>query len=190
MKPKTNPLLRASRLALIAITFGALPAIAGTIWDGVKNDLSPAADTNINNAENWDGDALPVFDGTASVKFTGGTTAVVNAASYFNAMTFDNPAGFDLASGDRNPLDQRRSGKFQHCQRSDRNQYGFQPDHQRSAQGQHHRRNSQHFQFQRAAYRIRAQSCRRARPRQRNDRHRFPALRSGNHADRGNNHQS
>ena len=98
MKPKSNAFLRASRFALIAITLTA-SVQAGTTWDGKKNDDSSTSDTFINTAENWDDDALPVFDGTASVKFTGGTTAVVNAASYFNAMTFDNPAGFDLASG-------------------------------------------------------------------------------------------
>jgi autotransporter-associated beta strand protein len=97
MKPKNHPLLRASRLALAAITFGALPAFAGTTWDG------GGADTNLGTGANWNVDDLaPAFDGTQNVTFsTAGTIATVAPAVNidFNSITLNQASGFTIQSG-------------------------------------------------------------------------------------------
>jgi autotransporter-associated beta strand protein len=98
MKPKNHSLLRASRLAFVTISLGTLPAFAGTIWDGVKNDLSPAADSNINNPENWDADTLPDLAGPSTVTFgTASGTATINTPVEFVRTTISN--SFTLADG-------------------------------------------------------------------------------------------
>jgi autotransporter-associated beta strand protein len=82
MKPKNNPLLHASRVALIAITFSALPAFAGTTWDG-----GATPDTNINTGANWNTDDLaPALDGTTGVIFQ----------SANNVATLNVPAAFRM----------------------------------------------------------------------------------------------
>ena len=97
MKPRSNPLLRASRLALLAITFGSLPVFAGTTWDG------GGADTNLGTGANWNVDDLaPAFDGTQNVTFsTAGTTATVAPAGNidFNSITLNQTSGFTIQSG-------------------------------------------------------------------------------------------
>lgn len=93
MKFHTNPLVRSSSLALIVITFGALPTFAGTTWDGTGTP-----DTSIDLAANWDLDVLPDLTGPALVTFTSANnTATVNAAVEFTKVTFG--ASFTLASG-------------------------------------------------------------------------------------------
>ena len=97
MKPRTNPLFHASRLALVAITFGALPAFAGTTWDG------GGADTNLGTGANWNvDDSAPAFDGTQNVTFsTAGTIATVAPAGNidFNSITLNQTSGFTIQSG-------------------------------------------------------------------------------------------
>ena len=94
MKPRTNPLLHPSRLALVAITFGALPALAGTTWDG-----GGGADTNINTPANWDLETLPDLTGPASVTFpTASGTATINTPVEFVRTTISN--SFTLGAGD------------------------------------------------------------------------------------------
>ncbi len=93
MKSRINPFLRISSLAIIAITFGALPGFAGTTWDGTGTP-----DTSIDLAANWDLDVLPDLTGPALVTFTSANnTATVNAAVEFTRVTFG--ASFTLASG-------------------------------------------------------------------------------------------
>jgi len=98
MKSTFNPLLRASRLALAAITFGALPAFAGTIWDG-----DGGSDTNLGTGANWNVDDLaPAFDGTQNVTFSSaGTTATVAPAGNidFNSIKLNQASGFTIQSG-------------------------------------------------------------------------------------------
>ena len=98
MKPKSNAFLRASRLALVAITFGALPAFAGTTWDGGSLD-----NTNLGTGANWNVDDLaPAFDGTANVTFSdAGTTATVAPAGNidFNSITLNQASGFTIQPG-------------------------------------------------------------------------------------------
>ena len=97
MKPRSNPLLRASRLALLAITFGSLPVFAGTTWDG-----GGGATTDINLADNWDGTAPGVvnaIDGTTAATFaTGGSSATMNVPARFTTLTFNraDAAGFTI----------------------------------------------------------------------------------------------
>ena len=98
MKPKTNAFLRASRLALFTISLTA-SVHAGTTWDGVKNDLSPTADTFINNPENWDLDVLPDLTGPSTLTFgTASGTATINAPVEVVRTAITN--SFTLASGD------------------------------------------------------------------------------------------
>jgi autotransporter-associated beta strand protein len=98
MKPKSNAFLRASRIALVAITFGALPAFAGTTWDG-----GGLADTDLGTGANWNVDDLaPAFDGTANVTFSSaGTTATVSPAGNieFNGITLNQASGFTIQPG-------------------------------------------------------------------------------------------
>jgi autotransporter-associated beta strand protein len=83
MKSKSNPLLHTSRLALVAITFGALPAFAGTLWDG-----GATPDTNIDTPANWDADTAPSLAGTTGVIFQ----------STNNIATLNVPAAFRMPS--------------------------------------------------------------------------------------------
>lgn len=83
MKPRSNPLLQFSRLALAAITLGALPAYAGTTWDG-----GATPDTNIDTPANWDADTAPGLAGTVGVIFQ----------SANNVATLNVPAAFRLTS--------------------------------------------------------------------------------------------
>ena len=93
MKFRQNPLLQASRLALVAVTLGALPATAGTTWDG------GGTDTNINTPANWDAETLPDLTGPASVTFpTASGTTTVNVPVEFVRTSISN--SFTLAAGD------------------------------------------------------------------------------------------
>ncbi|MEY3896679.1 MAG: hypothetical protein RLZZ214_2199, partial [Verrucomicrobiota bacterium] len=88
MKPRTNPLLHASRLALVAITFGALPASAGTTWDG-----GATPDTNIDTPANWDADTAPSLAGTVGVNFgSANNVATLNVPAAFRLPNTTTPA--------------------------------------------------------------------------------------------------
>lgn len=93
MKLRTNPLFHASRLALAAITLSALPASAGTTWDGTATP-----DTNIDTPGNWNDNLNPDFTGSASVTFTSAnSTATINTDVKFTKATFG--GSFTIASG-------------------------------------------------------------------------------------------
>jgi len=99
MKPKSNAFLRVSRLALFAISCGALPTFAGTTWDG-----GGTSNTNINLADNWDGTAPGVVNSlngtTAAIFATGGNAANMNVPARFTTITFNrNDAGGFAISG-------------------------------------------------------------------------------------------
>ena len=86
MKPRSNPLLRASRLALVAISFSALPTSAGTTWDG-----GATPNTNIDTAANWDADSAPSLTGTVGVIFqSANNVATLNVPAAFR-MTGSSP---------------------------------------------------------------------------------------------------
>ncbi len=83
MKQKNNPLLRGSCLALVAITFGALPAFAAlSTWDG---GASP--DTNIDTPANWNPDGTPTFSSTLQGLFQTTTAANINTNVTFGPTT-------------------------------------------------------------------------------------------------------
>ena len=64
-------------------------------WNG------EGADTFLNTAANWQGNAVPLFDGTTRAIFgTGGTTATVNTAADLYGITFNRADNFTLADGD------------------------------------------------------------------------------------------
>jgi autotransporter-associated beta strand protein len=93
MKPVANPFLRAAHLAFAAITFGALPAFAGTIWDA-----GGGGTTDINNALNWGG-VVNAIDGTTAASFaTAGSSATMNVPARFTTLTFNrnDAAGFTI----------------------------------------------------------------------------------------------
>jgi autotransporter-associated beta strand protein len=63
-------------------------------------DAGGAADVLLSTAANWDGDAVPPFDGTNRAVFaTGGITAAVDVAANLYGMTFNRDGTFVLAAG-------------------------------------------------------------------------------------------
>ena len=73
------------------------PPIPSTeaIWDG------EGSDTLLNTATNWQGDTVPVFDGSTRALFSsGGSTATVNTAANLYGITFNRAGDFTLADGD------------------------------------------------------------------------------------------
>jgi autotransporter-associated beta strand protein len=100
MKPRTNPLLHASRLALTAITLGALPASAAlSTWDG------GAGDTNINSADNWNPNGTPTFGSSLQGLFQTTTAATINTNVAFGptasvpAVAFSGNFTFNAGGG-------------------------------------------------------------------------------------------
>ena len=68
---------------------------ADAVWDGG----GPAGD-GFSVAANWDGDALPSFDGFSRAIFaTGGSTATVDTPATFTKMTFNAASDFTVAAG-------------------------------------------------------------------------------------------
>jgi len=64
------------------------------LWDG------GGTDPNMSTAANWNGDALPGFDGYTTATFAeGGATAVVDTAVSFNRMVFNADANFTVDAG-------------------------------------------------------------------------------------------
>jgi autotransporter-associated beta strand protein len=84
MKPCTNPLLHASRLALAAITLGAFPASAAlSTWNGSAG----VGDTNINTGANWVGGSTPTFNSSLQGLFQTTTAANINTNVTFGPTT-------------------------------------------------------------------------------------------------------
>lgn len=93
MKHRSNPLLRASRQAILTIAIGTVSGFAGTIWDG-----GGGGTTNINEALNWGGTVNAINGTTAATFATGGSTATMNVPARFTVVTFnrDDAAGFTV----------------------------------------------------------------------------------------------
>lgn len=88
MKPRSRNLLRASRLVLAAITFGALPASAAlSTWNGGAG----VGDTNINTGTNWVGGITPTFNSSLQALFQTTTAANINTNVTFGPSAA-NPA--------------------------------------------------------------------------------------------------
>ncbi len=67
---------------------------ADATWDG------EGTDTNISTTNNWVGDVLPAFDGTARANFAvGGSTAAVDTAVSLYGMIFNAGTNFALVNG-------------------------------------------------------------------------------------------
>lgn len=87
MKPRIFSSLTPSSLALIAVTFSALPALAQTTWNG------SGADTNVDTAANWNGNITPSLTGTTGVIFTSANNvATLNVPVAFRMITTSIPA--------------------------------------------------------------------------------------------------
>ena len=73
----------------------APPATAvNAVWN------AEGTDTFMSTTNNWEGDALPAFDGTTYAVFgTGGTEATVDTAVSLYGMTFNRDGAFTLANG-------------------------------------------------------------------------------------------
>ncbi|HKP01764.1 MAG TPA: autotransporter-associated beta strand repeat-containing protein [Chthoniobacterales bacterium] len=94
------------RVALLfcALIF-ALPAKAGTTWDG------GGANASWGTANNWTGNALPVFDGTQTITigtgFASGLTMTLDGTRYINDLVINTTSGFTLAAGTGGTLNLR-----------------------------------------------------------------------------------
>ena len=88
MKPRILSSLVPSSLALIAVTFSVLPALAQTTWDG-----GGGADTNVDTAANWNNDIAPSLTGTTGVIFTSANNiATLNVPAAFRLPNTTTPA--------------------------------------------------------------------------------------------------
>jgi len=100
MKSKSNPLLRASRLTLLAQLALLGTVNAQTIWDG-----GGTPDTNINTAANWNNNILPANDGSVQVSFgTAGSVATFNTDYFFQGVTLNRVSTFALNSSGGNVI--------------------------------------------------------------------------------------
>jgi autotransporter-associated beta strand protein len=73
---------------------GSPGSYADAVWDGGGEDAY------LSTAANWDGDALPSFEGYGRAVFaSGGTSATVDAPASFVRMTFNAAADFTVAAG-------------------------------------------------------------------------------------------
>ena len=96
----------ASRLGLL---FGAvvlaLPAVAGTTWDG------GGANASWGTANNWSGNALPPFDGTQSITigsgFVSGTILTLDGTRYIKDLTINTSTAFTISAGTGGTLNLR-----------------------------------------------------------------------------------
>lgn len=70
------------------------PAESANIWD------AGGANTNINTADNWDDNTVPLFDGTQTLTFgTAGSNATINTAVNVQGLVFNRNAAFGLNNG-------------------------------------------------------------------------------------------
>jgi autotransporter-associated beta strand protein len=83
----------------------ALPAVAGTTWDG------GGADASWGSKKNWSGNSLPVFDGTETITISGalgsGTTLTLDGTRYINDLVISTITGFTLSAGTGGTLNLR-----------------------------------------------------------------------------------
>jgi len=79
---------------VLSVSTGATNAYVAAVWDG------GGTDANFSTAANWEGDALPPFDGFGRAVFAaGGSTAKVDTAATFVRMTFNANGNFTLDNG-------------------------------------------------------------------------------------------
>jgi fibronectin-binding autotransporter adhesin len=83
----------------------ALPAMAGTTWDG------GGADASWGTKNNWSGNALPLFDGTQTITigsgFGSGTTLTLDGTRYINDLIISTSTAFTLSAGTGGTLNLR-----------------------------------------------------------------------------------
>jgi fibronectin-binding autotransporter adhesin len=83
----------------------ALPAIAGTTWDG------GGANASWGTANNWSGNALPLFDGSTTITigsgFASGTTLTLDGTRYINDLVINTSTAFTLSAGTGGTLNLR-----------------------------------------------------------------------------------
>src|ERR1041384_5836768 len=94
------------RAAVFSCAVGlALPAFAGTTWDG------GGADASWGTRNNWSGNALPAFDGNDTITISGtlgsGTTMTLDGNRYINNLVINTITGFTLAAGTGGTLNLR-----------------------------------------------------------------------------------
>ncbi|HRR35310.1 MAG TPA: autotransporter-associated beta strand repeat-containing protein [Kiritimatiellia bacterium] len=83
-----------SGLGKLNVVTGTQTTYADAVWDG------GGAGSSFSTPENWEGDALPSFDGFARAIFaTGGTAATVDAPATFTKVTFNANTNFTVAAG-------------------------------------------------------------------------------------------
>src|SRR4051812_45343541 len=91
-------------LFLCALIF-ALPAKAGTTWDG------GGANASWGTANNWNPNGLPLFDGTESITigsgFASGLTLTLDGTRYINDLIINTTSGFTIAAGTGGTLNLR-----------------------------------------------------------------------------------
>jgi fibronectin-binding autotransporter adhesin len=83
----------------------ALPAVAGTTWDG------GGANASWGTANNWSANVLPLFNGTETITlgtaFTSGAAMTLDGNRYINDLTINTITGFTLATGTGGTLNLR-----------------------------------------------------------------------------------
>jgi fibronectin-binding autotransporter adhesin len=92
--------IHSRRLKLIAsLLLPSLPLVIG-VANAQTWDAGGGATTNINTPANWNGDTLPLFDGSESLTFattgTTNTTATLNAPVSLLGLTFSGDANFTI----------------------------------------------------------------------------------------------
>jgi fibronectin-binding autotransporter adhesin len=83
----------------------ALPAFAGTTWDG------GGADASWGTKNNWSGNALPLFNGLDTITISGalgsGTTLTLDGTRYINDFVISTTTSFTLSAGTGGTLNLR-----------------------------------------------------------------------------------
>ena len=91
-------------LFLCALIF-ALPARAGTTWDG------GGANASWGTLNNWNPNGLPLFDGTETITlgtgFGSGTTLTLDGSRYINDLLINTTTGFTISAGTGGTLNLR-----------------------------------------------------------------------------------
>jgi autotransporter-associated beta strand protein len=91
-------------LFLCALIF-ALPARAGTTWDG------GGANSSWGTANNWNPNALPLFNGTETITigtgFASGLILTLDGTRYINDLVINTTSGFTIAAGTGGTLNLR-----------------------------------------------------------------------------------
>jgi fibronectin-binding autotransporter adhesin len=83
----------------------ALPAVAGTTWDG------GGANASWGTANNWNPNGLPLFNGTETITlgtgFASGTTMTLDGTRYINDLVINTITGFTISAGTGGTLNVR-----------------------------------------------------------------------------------